>query len=70
MRKKASKKRVLQPKLHIRKGDIVKVISGADKGKQGRVLDVAGRGHVNGLRQHGSAGGRYQAVDEASPLCL
>lgn len=29
-----------QPKLHIRKGDTVKVLSGDDKGKTGRVLEV------------------------------
>jgi large subunit ribosomal protein L24 len=29
-----------QPKLHIRKGDTVKVISGDDKGKTGKVLEV------------------------------
>lgn len=29
-----------QPKLHIRKGDIVKVIAGDSKGSQGRVLEV------------------------------
>ncbi|MBX2846641.1 MAG: 50S ribosomal protein L24 [Saprospiraceae bacterium] len=29
-----------QPKLKIRKDDIVKVIAGADKGKQGKVLSV------------------------------
>lgn len=29
-----------QPKLHIRKGDIVKVIAGDSKGVQGRVLEV------------------------------
>lgn len=29
-----------QPKLNIRKGDKVKVISGDDKGKEGRVLEV------------------------------
>lgn len=29
-----------QPKLGIRKGDTVKVISGNDKGKQGKVLEV------------------------------
>jgi len=29
-----------QPKLHIRKGDTVKVIAGDDKGKSGKVLDV------------------------------
>jgi large subunit ribosomal protein L24 len=29
-----------QPKLNIRKGDIVKVISGDNKGQQGKVLDV------------------------------
>jgi large subunit ribosomal protein L24 len=29
-----------QPKLHIRKGDTVKVLSGDDKGKTGKVLEV------------------------------
>lgn len=29
-----------QPKLHIRKGDTVKVITGNDKGKTGKVLEV------------------------------
>ncbi len=29
-----------QPKLHIRKGDTVKVIAGNDKGKTGKVLQV------------------------------
>ena len=29
-----------QPKLHIRKGDTVKVIAGNDKGKTGKVLEV------------------------------
>ncbi|GIV37222.1 MAG: 50S ribosomal protein L24 [Cyclobacteriaceae bacterium] len=29
-----------QPKLHIRKGDMVKILAGDDKGKTGRVLEV------------------------------
>jgi len=29
-----------QPKLHIRKGDTVKVLAGDDRGKQGKVLEV------------------------------
>lgn len=29
-----------QPKLHIRKGDNVKILAGNDKGKTGRVLEV------------------------------
>lgn len=29
-----------QPKLHIRKGDMVIVIAGEDKGKEGKVLEV------------------------------
>ncbi len=37
---KNKQKRKLQPKLHIKKGDVVKVIAGNDKGKQGRVLSV------------------------------
>jgi large subunit ribosomal protein L24 len=31
----------MQPKLHIKKGDIVKVIAGNFKGKQGKVLFIA-----------------------------
>jgi large subunit ribosomal protein L24 len=41
--------------LHIRKGDLVEVISGADKGKQGRVLAVdsaKGRLRVEKVRLH------------------
>jgi len=34
------RKNNLQPKLHIRKGDTVKVLAGDDKGKQGKVLEV------------------------------
>jgi large subunit ribosomal protein L24 len=34
------RKRNQQPKLHIRKGDTVKVIAGDDKGKTGKVLEV------------------------------
>lgn len=30
----------MQPKLKIKKGDIVKVIAGSSKGKQGKVLEV------------------------------
>jgi large subunit ribosomal protein L24 len=29
-----------QPKLHIRKGDMVKVLTGDDRGKEGKVLEV------------------------------
>jgi large subunit ribosomal protein L24 len=29
-----------QPKLHIRKGDTVKVLAGDDKGKSGKVLEI------------------------------
>ena len=29
-----------QPKLHVRKGDKVKVLAGDDKGKEGRVLEI------------------------------
>jgi large subunit ribosomal protein L24 len=29
-----------QPKLHIRKGDTVRVIAGDDKGKEGKVMEV------------------------------
>jgi large subunit ribosomal protein L24 len=29
-----------QPKLHIKKGDTVKVIAGDDKGKSGKVLEL------------------------------
>ncbi|MCB0795360.1 MAG: 50S ribosomal protein L24 [Flavobacteriales bacterium] len=31
----------MQKKTHIRKGDMVQVIAGEDRGKQGRVLEVA-----------------------------
>ena len=34
------RKRNQQPRLHIRKGDTVKVLAGDDKGKQGKVLEV------------------------------
>ena len=34
------RKKNKQPKLNIRKGDIVKVISGDSKGQQGKVLEV------------------------------
>ena len=34
------RKRNQQPKLHIRKGDTVKVIAGDDKGKTGKVQEV------------------------------
>ena len=34
------RKKNKQPKLHIRKGDLVKVISGDSKGQQGKVLEV------------------------------
>ena len=34
------RKNNLQPKLHIRKGDTVKVLAGDDKGKQGKVLEI------------------------------
>lgn len=30
----------MKPKLHIKKGDVVMVITGEDKGRQGRVLEV------------------------------
>ncbi len=34
------RKRNQQPKLHIRKGDKVKVLAGDDKGKEGKILEV------------------------------
>lgn len=34
------RKRNKQPKLHIRKGDKVKILSGNDKGKEGNVLEM------------------------------
>lgn len=30
----------MKPKLHVKKGDVVMVIAGDDKGKQGRILEV------------------------------
>lgn len=44
-----------QPKLHIRKGDTVKVITGDDKGKTGKVLEVIldkQRAVVEGVNVH------------------
>jgi len=41
-----------KPKLHVRRGDIVKAISGGDAGKSGKVLAVypkTGRALVEGL---------------------
>ncbi len=43
----------MQKKLHIKKGDMVKVLAGEDRGKQGRVLEVdrkRTRALVEGLR--------------------
>jgi large subunit ribosomal protein L24 len=34
------RKKNKQPKLHIRRGDTVKVLAGDDKGKEGKVLEV------------------------------
>lgn len=34
------RKKNKQPKLHIKRGDTVKVLSGDDKGKSGKVLSV------------------------------
>ncbi len=30
----------MKPKLHVKKGDLVMVVAGDDKGKQGRILEV------------------------------
>ncbi len=35
-----NRKKNKQPKLHLRKGDTVKIIAGNDKGKTGKVLEV------------------------------
>lgn len=51
--KKRNTQKRFQPKLHIRRGDVVKVLTGADKGKQGRVLSVIikdNRAIVEGVR--------------------
>lgn len=51
MERKSNKK----PKLHIRKGDTVKVIAGDDKGKTGKVLEVVvdkQRAIVEGVNIH------------------
>jgi large subunit ribosomal protein L24 len=29
-----------QPKLHVRKGDTVKILSGNDKGKEGKIMEI------------------------------
>jgi len=34
------RKKNLQPKLKVRKGDLVKIIAGDSKGKQGKILEV------------------------------
>jgi large subunit ribosomal protein L24 len=34
------KKKNLRPKFHVRRGDIVKVITGEHKGSQGKILEV------------------------------
>ena len=34
------RKKNLQPKLHVKKGDVVKVIAGNSKGQQGKILSV------------------------------
>jgi large subunit ribosomal protein L24 len=34
------RKKNQQPRLHVRKGDTVKVLAGDDKGKQGKILEV------------------------------
>ncbi|MCG8321835.1 MAG: 50S ribosomal protein L24 [Cytophagales bacterium] len=34
------RKKNKQPKLHVRKGDTVKIIAGNDKGKSGKILEV------------------------------
>ena len=45
-------------RLHVRRGDLVKILSGDDKGKQGKVLEVlTGRGRavvegVNYVKRH------------------
>jgi large subunit ribosomal protein L24 len=49
------RKKNQQPKLHIRKGDTVKVIAGDDKGKTGKVLEVIlakNRALVEGVNIH------------------
>ncbi len=38
--KKQARKRKTPPKLHVRKGDLVLVLAGKDKGKQGRVIEA------------------------------
>ena len=46
------RKKNKQPKLHIRKGDTVKVIAGNSRGKNGKVLEVLpakGRAFVEGV---------------------
>ncbi len=53
MQKTIKTQKRFQPKLHIKKGDIVKILTGADKGKQGRVLSVEinkNRAIIEGVR--------------------
>lgn len=45
----------MQQKLHIKKGDMVKVLAGEDRGKQGRVIEVdrkSSRATVEGLNMN------------------
>lgn len=45
------RKKNKQQKLHIKKGDLVRIISGNDKGKEGRVLEIVtktSRAYVEG----------------------
>lgn len=50
--KRVRQKPVVRQKMHITKGDVVQIISGEDKGRQGRVLQVhpkTGRITVEGI---------------------
>ena len=51
--KNSNQSKRFRPKYHVKKGDTVKVLSGNDKGKEGRVLHVdtkTGRAIVEGIR--------------------
>lgn len=67
----------MQPKLHVKKGDIVTVISGTDKGKTGKVIRafprrglvlVEGVGMRKKHQRPRKQGQRGQIIDKQHPL--
>lgn len=51
--KNSNQSKRFRPKYHVKKGDLVRVLSGNDRGKEGRVLSLdtqSGRAIVEGVR--------------------